>query len=94
MNCKCSSCKAYFTLFSLDTQIFAATAAVIFSFLSLLPAKAIREPSELRSLKESGVKEEGMEWKQMKGGRNREGGRGGKRMKKGERVGGRQGSFA
>ena len=62
--------------------MFAATAAVIFSFLSLLPAKAIREPSELRSLKESGGKEEGMEWekgKQMKGGRkrgNREGGRG------------------
>ena len=65
----------------------AATAAVIFSFLSLFPAKAIREPSELRSLKESeGRKEEwsGRNVKQQKKEREegwREGGREGGRRK-------------
>ena len=50
MNCSVSSGRAALDPLSLDIQMLAAMAAVMFSFLSLFPANAISDPSKFRSL--------------------------------------------
>jgi len=52
MNCSVSSGRAALDPLSLDIQMLAAMAAVMFSFLSLFPANAISDPSKFRSLQD------------------------------------------